>query len=104
MSAPQNLASYEKGEIMKTKKAVPMTAKTKLLHYKSYPKSTSLSRADLKENLGLLLFRLQNSLTQKQHKIGWQLFEVLLTQYIQNLTECPSEPLKSKNSAEGGIG
>ncbi|MBL7146946.1 MAG: hypothetical protein ISS76_22095 [Phycisphaerae bacterium] len=74
------------------------------LQNKTYLKPLQISRSNLKENLGLLLFRLQNSLTQKQHKIGWQLFEVLLTQYIQNLTECPSEPLKSKNSAEGGIG
>ena len=37
----------------------------------------------------------------KQRKEFWVLFEVLLTQYVQSLTEHPSELLKSKNSAEG---
>jgi hypothetical protein len=67
---------------MKTKKAVVGTAKTKLRHYRPYSESARLSRGDLKENLGLLLFHLQNPLTQKQHKLGWKLFEVLLRLYL----------------------
>jgi hypothetical protein len=67
---------------MKTKKAVVGTAKTKLRHYRPYSESARLSRGDLKENLGLLLFRLQDRLTEHQSKIGWQLFDVLLRQYL----------------------
>ena len=77
------MANDEKGEtIMKTKKAVPMTAKTYELQNEVYRKHTQLSRGDLKENLGWLLFRLQNPLTQKQRKAGWRLFNVLLEQYL----------------------
>lgn len=61
------------------------------LRYKAYPKSTSLSRGNLKENLGLLLYHLQSPLTKNQRRIGWQLFEVLLRQYLQSLKEYASE-------------
>ncbi len=57
-------------------------AKGYRLHYKEYPTPAPLSRSNLKENIGLLLFHLQNPLTQRQRKMGWQLFEVLLRQYL----------------------
>ena len=79
---------------MKTKKAVVGTAKKNELHHKVYTKPIMLS--SLKILIGeILLFG------NKQRKEVWVLFEVLLTQYVQSLTEHPSELLKSKNSAEG---
>ena len=60
-------------------------------HKKAYRKTITLSRDNLKENLGLLLCHLQSPLTKQQRRIGWQLFEVLLTQYVQSLTEYASE-------------
>ena len=64
------------------KKAAGLTAAgKKKLHNGTYSKPAQLSRSNLKENLGLLLCHLQSPLTQKQRRVGWQLFEVLLTQY-----------------------
>lgn len=89
MPAPQTMANTKKGnEIMKMetragiKKAAGLTAAgEKKLQSRTYPKPAQLSRGNLKENIGLLLLHLQNPLTQKQFRMGWQLFEVLLTQY-----------------------
>ena len=61
------------------------------LRCEAYRKPAPLSRSNLKENLGLLLCHLQSPLTQQQRRIGWQLFEVLLRQYLQSLTEYVSE-------------
>ena len=77
---------------MRTKKAAAATAATlNKRHNKAYRKPAQLSRSNLKENLGLLLYHLQSPLTQKQRRIGWQLFDVLLRQYLQSLTEYASE-------------
>ena len=68
---------------MKIKKAAASTAaKKNKLHRETYPKPAPLSRSNLKENLGLLLYHLQSPLIQHQRRIGWQLFEVLLVQYL----------------------
>ena len=68
---------------MRIKKAAAGTAATlNKQHNETYPKPAPLSRSNLKENLGLLLCHLQSPLTQKQRKMGWQLFEVLLSQYL----------------------
>ncbi len=65
------------------KKAAGLTAAgEKKLQNRSYKQPAQLSRGNLKENLGLLLYHLQSPLTQKQRRIGWQLVEVLLTQYV----------------------
>lgn len=40
------------------------------------------SSKKFKEQLGLLLFHLHSTLSQSQRKIGWQLFEILLVQYL----------------------
>jgi len=86
---------------MRTKKAAALTAaKTNELHYEVYRKSAPLSKTNLKENLGLLLCHLQSPLTQKQRRIGWQLFEVLLTQYVQSLTEYASERPRAAGAKE----
>lgn len=67
------------------------------LQNRAYPKPAPLS--SLKVFIGeLLLFG------NKQQKEFWPFFEVLLAQYIQNLTEYTSELLQPKNSAEGSIG
>ncbi len=63
------------------KAAAGTAAKKNRLRHKAYRKAAPLSRSNLKENLGLLLCHLQSPLTQQQRRIGWQLFEVLLTQY-----------------------
>ncbi len=84
---------------MKTKKAVVGTAKKNKLHNKAYRKAEPLSKTNLKENLGLLLFHLQDSLSQKQRRMGWKLFEVLLAQYVQCVPDKPG----LKNSGERGI-
>lgn len=83
---------------MRTKEAIKKavciagkTAKTNKLQNRTYTKPARLSRSNLKENLGLLLCHLQSPLTQQQRRIGWQLFEVLLRQYLQSLTEYASE-------------
>lgn len=76
---------------MKTKKAVVGTAKRYELQTKTYPKTAQLS--SLKVFIGeLLLFG------NKQRKEFWELFGILLTQYVQNLTEYTSEPPESTNS------
>ena len=43
---------------------------------------TKQSSENLKEQLGLLLFHLHSNLRQNQSRIGWQLFEILLVQYL----------------------
>jgi len=40
------------------------------------------SNENLREQLGLLLFHLHSTLSQRQRRVGWQLFEVLLVQYL----------------------
>ena len=50
-------------------------------HNGSYRKPAPLSKTNLKENLGLLLYHLQSPLTKKQRRMSWQLFEVVLRQY-----------------------
>lgn len=78
---------YKKDEIMKNKAAIKKAgagrrpAERYKLRYEAYRKPAPLSRSNLKENLGLLLYHLHSPLTQRQRRIGWQLFEVLLTQY-----------------------
>ena len=52
------------------------------------------SRGKLKEQLGVLLFHLHSTLTQRQLKMGWQLFEVLLMQFVQGVPD-PPESTKS---------
>ena len=42
---------------------------------------TARSSENLQEQLGLLLYHLQNPLTQRQCRMGWQLFEVVVRQY-----------------------
>jgi hypothetical protein len=42
------------------------------------------SSKNLKEQIGLLLCHLQNPLSKRQRRMGWQLFEVLLTQYTSD--------------------
>jgi len=73
------------------------------LQNRTYLKPLQISRSNLKENIGLLLFHLQNPLTQKQRRIGWKLFGVLLPQYVQSATEYASERPGSKKLAKGGI-
>ena len=41
------------------------------------------SREKLKEQLGILLFHLHSTLTKRQRRMGWQLLEVLLVQYLR---------------------
>jgi len=85
------------------KKAAGLTAaKEKKLQNRTYPKPTPLSRSNLKENLGLLLYHLQSPLTKNQRRIGWQLFEVLLRQYLQSLTEYASECPRAATSEKVG--
>lgn len=47
------------------------------------------SSEKLKEQLGVLLFHLHSTLTQRQRRMGWQLFEVLLMQYVQGVSGSP---------------
>jgi hypothetical protein len=70
------------------KAAADTAAKKNKLHNKAYPQSAQQSR--LKTLIGeILLFG------NKQRKEFWELFEVLLTQYVQSVPEPP----ESKKSA-----
>jgi hypothetical protein len=67
---------------MKTKKAVPTTAKNNELHNKAYTKPTMLSKAKLKEQIGQLLFYLQTPLPPNEQHSYWQVFESCLIRYV----------------------
>lgn len=80
---------------MRTKKAVVGTAKKYEAQNRTYPKTTQLS--SLKVFIGeLLLFG------DRKRKEFWQLFEVLLTDYVQNLTDYPSERPRQSRIEELG--
>ena len=49
---------------------------------KLYRNCAPKANQNLKDQLGLLLWRLQSPLTQRQRRLGWQLCEVLLVQYF----------------------
>lgn len=51
-------------------------------HHLEYKDSPSKSSESLKDQIGLLLWQLQSPLGRRQHRIGWQLFKVLLMQYL----------------------
>ena len=48
------------------------------------PRHTKRSSANIKEQLGLLLFHLHSTFSQSQRKVGYQLFEILLVQYLMD--------------------
>lgn len=77
------------------KAAAGTAAKKNELHNKAYRKPVPLS--SLKTLIGELLI-----FGNKERKEFWQLFEVLLTQYVQNLTEYPSERPRAATSEKVG--
>jgi hypothetical protein len=66
---------------MKTKKAVPTTAQKNELHKRTYLNPVPKSSTKL-EQIVTLLLALQTPLNLKHQKNGWQLFGVMLRQYI----------------------
>jgi hypothetical protein len=48
----------------------------------SYRGFARRSRGNLKDQVGLLLLRLQGPMKQRQRVLGWSLFEVLLAHYL----------------------
>ena len=51
-------------------------------HDELYGNHAGKSRESLREQVGLLLWGLQGSLSERQCGMGWSLFEVLLVQYL----------------------
>ena len=75
------------------------TAKENNLQSRPYQKSAPLSSTNLKHEIGTLLLGLQFPVGQPLSRIGWQLFERLLRQYVdlrvlpQSRTEPPQETI-----------
>ncbi len=53
----------------------------------SYQQCALRSSQNLKEQIGLLLFHLHSTLSQSQRKVGYQLFAILLVQYLTDQVE-----------------
>ncbi|MFX0198514.1 MAG: hypothetical protein ACFFCW_20535 [Candidatus Hodarchaeota archaeon] len=51
-------------------------------HHLEYKDSPSKSSESLKDQIGLLLWQLQSPLGRRQRRVCWQLFKVLLMQYL----------------------
>lgn len=77
------------------------TAKDKL-RSTSYLRTTSMSRANLKEQIGELLFCLEFPVGKELSRIGWGLFERQLRQYVdlrlpsQSIPDAPESKKQSR--------
>jgi hypothetical protein len=92
---------------MKTKKAAAVTAAgDSKQRNEAYPSAESLSRRNLRQEIGILLLCLQFPVGQDVSQIGWTLFERLLRRYmgLKCASKCLSEPSESSNARQGVSG
>ena len=72
---------------MKTKKAAAVTAAgINKLHGISYRRDIPMSRLNLKESIGILLFYLQTPLGRNERRKGWGLFDDMLRQHLGRMS------------------
>ena len=69
-------------EKMRTGHSAMWPAQTVKHHSKPYQSCAQQSSVNLKEKIGTLLLALQAPLNRKQQENGWELFGVMLRQYV----------------------